>query len=619
MKVADWRKLYKFKYCNGSIIITEYLGNEECIEIPEMIGTKYVTGIAKRAFKSINMSEKNVKKIIVPGTVHLIETEAFYLIKNVEVEIREGVIQIDTDAFFASEDVLIKLPQSIIEIGEQFGDSIVETIKLIVPKGSYVEQFCKENNYQYSSVDSVKEMKGTKRESNILNKMIKVISVERNEEKVTEHSEQIVKAEKIVSIDFSSSIFAISGLSYDEECELKSEIEQRNGTIKDGVSGKVHYLIIPDYDIVNNSKVRKAIELQEKGKPITIIKLAECRRSMRLYDEKVFGPEGAKIAAQYKLSLVNDEVILEKYIGNDINIIIPENIGDYPVVALGKECFKEGYKTAQKSEIKSVVVPGCIKELPQQLFSNCQKLTNVLLSKGISVIGNFSFENCKSLVEITIPDTVTKIEKGAFTYCENLKKIYIPAKVTSINAPFNACNNLTEIVVNEENQFYDSRENCNAIIERATNMIIAGCKTSIIPKSVTKIGNHAFCGLESLVDFEVPEGITELCSSAFFCCSNLKTIKLPKSLVKIEADVFGFCRELKKIQLPLNIEEIHMSAFGNCQNLTELYVNDKLHEVKGMDRTWQYHLKIKTVYGSKRSIARSIADVCDGEYVEIKD
>ena len=60
MKVADWRKLYKFKYCNGSIIITEYLGNEECIEIPEMIGTKYVTGIAKRAFKSINMSEKNV-------------------------------------------------------------------------------------------------------------------------------------------------------------------------------------------------------------------------------------------------------------------------------------------------------------------------------------------------------------------------------------------------------------------------------------------------------------------------------------------------------------------------------------------------------------------------------
>lgn len=397
MKVADWRKLYKFKYSNGSIIITEYLGNEECIEIPEMIGTKYVTGIAKRTFKLINMSEKRVKKIIVPGTVSLIETGAFYLIKNVEVEIREGVTQIDTDAFFACVDLLIKLPQSIIDIGEQFGDSIAETIKLIVPKGSYVEQFCREHNYQYSSVDSAKEVERTKRESNILNKTIKVIPAERKEEKAIEHSEQIVKAEEPVSIDFSSSIFAISGLNYDEECELKSEIEQRNGTIKDGVSGKVHYLITPDYDIVKNSKVKKAIELQEKGKPITIIKLAECRRSMHLYDEKIFGSEGAKIAAQYKLSLVNGEVTLEKYIGNDINIIIPENVGAYPVIALGKECFEEGYKSAHKSEIKSVVVPGCIKELPQQLFNNCQKLTKVLLSKGISVIGKFSFENCKSL------------------------------------------------------------------------------------------------------------------------------------------------------------------------------------------------------------------------------
>lgn len=155
LSVADWRKVFKFKYCNGNIIITGYVGNDEIIEVPERIGDRYVVDIAERVFEHINSKSITVKKIVIPGTVTSIKSYTFYAVKKLEVEIKEGVKTIDTKAFVDGRGLTVRLPQSLIEMGKQSCFTPSRGINCIVPEGTYAETVCKEYGYQYSSVEAV--------------------------------------------------------------------------------------------------------------------------------------------------------------------------------------------------------------------------------------------------------------------------------------------------------------------------------------------------------------------------------------------------------------------------------------------------------------------------------
>ena len=75
--------------------------------------------------------------------------------------------------------------------------------------------------------------------------------------------------------------------------------------------------------------------------------------------------------------------------------------------------------------------------------------------------------------------------------------IVIPTSVTEIGlAAFSDCTGLTSIVVSGGNKVYDSRNGCNAIV--ITNKLVRGCKNTVIPDSVTKIGCDAFSGCTGL-------------------------------------------------------------------------------------------------------------------------
>lgn len=86
---------------------------------------------------------------------------------------------------------------------------------------------------------------------------------------------------------------------------------------------------------------------------------------------------------------------------------------------------------------------------------------------------------------------------------------------------------LTSIVVDAGNKVYDSRENCNAIIETETNLLVKGCNKTIIPKSVTKIASSAFQGCTGLTSVVIPEGVKEIGWDAFKGCTGLTSIKVP--------------------------------------------------------------------------------------------
>ena len=138
---------------------------------------------------------------------------------------------------------------------------------------------------------------------------------------------------------------------------------------------------------------------------------------------------------------------------------------------------------------------------------------------SVTSIGSSAFRECSGLTSVTIPNSVTSIGAYAFAGCTSLTSITIPNSVTSIgNCAFAACYGLTSITVEEGNSIYDSRDNCNAVIEKSKNILIFGCQNTIIPNSVTSIGEWAFCDCSGLTSVTIPNSVKSIGSYAFDFC-----------------------------------------------------------------------------------------------------
>ena len=185
--------------------------------------------------------------------------------------------------------------------------------------------------------------------------------------------------------------------------------------------------------------------------------------------------------------------------------------------------------------------------------------------------GDAPWYDCRDAIHtITLPEEVTSIGEGAFENCGSLTAITIPVGVTSIGErAFAYCSNLTSMVVAEGNTTYDSRNNCNAIIETSCNTLIAGCASTIIPEDVTSIGNHAFVG-SSLTIITLPEGVTSIGEYAFTSCRSLTDITIPEGVMSIGEMAFAYCFDLTSITIPEGVTSIGDWAFYCCFSLTTI-------------------------------------------------
>ena len=182
------------------------------------------------------------------------------------------------------------------------------------------------------------------------------------------------------------------------------------------------------------------------------------------------------------------------------------------VKSIGSSAFQDC------SGLTSVSIPSSVSRIGYGTFWGCSGLTSVTIPSSVISIGESAFVRCSGLTSVSIPSSVESIGEGAFSSCSGMTSVIIPSSVTSIGEnAFSNCWGLTSISVASHNDKYDSRNNCNAIIETETNAMIAGCKNTIIPNTVTSIGS-AFYGCSSLTSVNIPSSVTSIGNAAFYNC-----------------------------------------------------------------------------------------------------
>ena len=147
------------------------------------------------------------------------------------------------------------------------------------------------------------------------------------------------------------------------------------------------------------------------------------------------------------------------------------------------------------SSLTSVAIPNSVTSIGERAFSGCSGLTAISIPNSVKAISDNTFSGCCSLNSLAIGAGVVSIGSKAFFNCTGLKSLVIPRNVASIEpTSFLDCIGLESIKVEPGNSIFDSRENCNAIIETSTNVLKLGCMNTVIPNTVSEIGSYAFRG-----------------------------------------------------------------------------------------------------------------------------
>ena len=190
----------------------------------------------------------------------------------------------------------------------------------------------------------------------------------------------------------------------------------------------------------------------------------------------------------------------------------------------------------------------------------------------VTAIGDHAFYH-SGVESVTIPETVTQIGESAFCYCSGLTRINVPKSVILIDRwAFDGCSSLTSMTVAGDNPNYDSRDNCNAIIETSSNTLIAGCKNTIIPNTVTAIGECAFENCNELTNIDIPNSVTTIGDNAFYSCTMLNSIDLPNSVTSIGEYAFAQCSELVSVTIPEYLTTINSNTFYYCTKLNNIRI-----------------------------------------------
>ena len=147
------------------------------------------------------------------------------------------------------------------------------------------------------------------------------------------------------------------------------------------------------------------------------------------------------------------------------------------------------------------VIPSTVKSIGESAFRGRAKLTSLGLHDAVEEIESFAYAGCTALKSAFIPAGVRYVGRGVFIRCENLKYIN----------------------VDEKNERYDSRFDCDAIIETQSATLRAGCSNTIIPGNILTIYEYAFEGI-NIESINIPASVTTIDERAIYNCALLGSI-----------------------------------------------------------------------------------------------
>lgn len=249
-------------------------------------------------------------------------------------------------------------------------------------------------------------------------------------------------------------------------------------------------------------------------------------------------------------------------------VVIPEKVNGYVVSGIGEYSF---FNIA----VDEVVLPSTVTYIKSLAFYGCA-MTSIDLGKSLKSIGNRAFWYCNNLTTVDLPSSLINIDDYAFQWCRGLEYITIPENVSCIRpGVFSGCNSLKKLTVAEGNKMYDSRDNCNAIVETSTNTLISGCMSTTVPDGITKIGDQAFYESQ-ITSLVLPNSVKTIGENAFSNCRSLTSIVLPESLQKIENYSFYNCENLQSVTFPKSLLYIGYAAFFNCKRLSNIDIAENL-------------------------------------------
>lgn len=217
-----------------------------------------------------------------------------------------------------------------------------------------------------------------------------------------------------------------------------------------------------------------------------------------------------------------------------------------------------------RDRILNVVVSDGITSIGNGIFCGLKNLSSVSLPDSVTSIGDYAFMNCVVLPSINIPESVTRIGSEAFLYCYALTNVSIPDNVTNIgNSAFEGCRALTSINIPEgvTSIAYCTFEFCTSL------------PSISIPDSVTYIGSYAFHGCVGLTSVTLPNSVTSIGDSAFASCIGLTSVTIPDSVTSIGNSAFGSCDGLTSVTIGKGVTSSG-GAFNGCSNLTNAVIAD---------------------------------------------
>ena len=250
---------------------------------------------------------------------------------------------------------------------------------------------------------------------------------------------------------------------------------------------------------------------------------------------------------------------------------IPESVSydghDYAVTVIGNTAFMYCFY------LTSLTIPNTVTTIEEGAFSYCSGFTgDLVIPNSVVTIEPSAFFTCYSFDgDLVIGNAVTTIGDYAFNDCNGMHGVLnIPSNVTSIGLDaFRYCE-FGGMTVDPANPVFDSRDNCNAIIVTSTNELLTGCVNTVIPNTVTAIGENAFCGLGDLTSIDIPESVISIGTGAFSFCFNLTgDLTIPNSVETIGAGAFFQCSGLNgTLTIGESVRYIGDYAFRQCSSFT---------------------------------------------------